>query len=166
MTPGHLRGVWLELIMHPFFLTSHAAGGLKKWCVSGNWYIISTLTDILEKKCRCILNVYCILVNAKLVQAPVDATLLYLWLVHMLLHHEITVHVTPRTDPCWVFIKQVWVLSEMHTCPVEPLPKPTFTVYASIICRQQLATFHHTYTFVTHCVQLTLHCKTKLTQPF
>ena len=50
MAPGHLQGVWLELIMHPFFLTSHAAGGLKEWCVSGdNWYIIPTLTDILGK---------------------------------------------------------------------------------------------------------------------
>jgi len=51
----------------------------------------------------------------KTFQAPTDATLLCLWLVHILLHHNITVPDTSRTDPWWVLIKQVWGVSEIYT---------------------------------------------------
>ena len=68
----------------------------------------------------------------KTFRAPTDATILYLWLVHILPNHNITVTDTSRTYPWWFLIKQVCVLSEIHTRSVEPQPKLTFTVLASL----------------------------------
>ena len=67
------------------------------------------------------------------------------------------VHIEDRS---MVVLHQVLVLSEIHTRPVEAQPEVTFTFYASFIVtcfiyRQQLATFHHTYIFVTNSFQLT-----------
>ena len=61
---------------------------------------------------------------------------------------------------CWTYYSMVWKENEIHTRPVELLPKLTFTVYASFIvtcfiCRQQLATFLHGHILDTHCFQLT-----------
>jgi len=72
-------------------------------------------------------------IHGSKLRAPADATILCLWLVHILLHHNITVTDTSRTDPWWVFIKQVWVLSEMYTRSLETQPKLTFTFHACFI---------------------------------